>query len=160
MVASFRSLGFLFLLLAVFCTSVLSISTEYDSSLTHGPNKADTSVHKARISARQPSAVPMVPMTKDDKAALAVASASQLTITVQSSFTDFFSSNYNYIQVPLTWQRLVAGAVLMGFGIFLCLYGFRFLRFTLLLTGFIGGGKMNTHYMFIASAYLAKQINP
>lgn len=33
----------------------------------------------------------------------------------------------------------------MGFGILLCLFGFRYLRFTLLLTGFIGGGKVSNH---------------
>ncbi|KAH7059132.1 hypothetical protein BKA57DRAFT_529788 [Linnemannia elongata] len=78
-------------------------------------------------------------MSTDDKATLAVASTPQLQITVQSSFTDFFSSNYNRIQVPLSWQRVVSGGVLLGVGILLCLYGFRYLRFSLLLTGFIGG---------------------
>ncbi|KAG0274747.1 hypothetical protein BGZ95_009507 [Linnemannia exigua] len=68
-----------------------------------------------------------------------MASASQL-ITVQSSFTDFFSSNYNRIQTPLSWQRVISGGVLLGFGVLLCLFGFRYLRFSLLLTGFIGGG--------------------
>src|SRR5690348_5066241 len=104
MAASFRSLGFLFLLLAILCTSVLSLSTDNDSSLTRRSNNADASAHKAHISAHQPAAVPIVPMSKDDKATLAAASAPQLEITVQSSFTDFFSSNYNRIQVPLTWQ--------------------------------------------------------
>lgn len=153
MVTSFRSLSFLSLLLAIFCTSVFSLSAENDSSLTHGSSNADTSMHKAHVSADQPAAMPIVPMNKDGKATLAVASASQLTITAQSSFSDFFSSNYNYIQVPLTWQRVVAGAVLMGFGIVLCLYGFRYLRFSLLLTGFIGGGKNNMQYMFIVYAF-------
>ncbi|KAF9899888.1 hypothetical protein EC991_008214 [Linnemannia zychae] len=139
MAASFRSLGFLFLLLALLCTSVLSLSTASGDSLARRSNKVDASEHKSHVSAHQPVAAPIVPITGDDKATLAIASASQL-ITVQSSFTDFFSSNYNRIQTPLNWQRVISGGVLMGFGVLLCLYGFRYLRFSLLLTGFIGGG--------------------
>ncbi|KAF9178109.1 hypothetical protein BGZ51_008099 [Haplosporangium sp. Z 767] len=61
-------------------------------------------------------------------------------IVAQSSFTDFFSSNYNRIQTPLTWQRVIAGGVLMVIGLVLTFFGFYHLRFTLLLTGFVGGG--------------------
>ncbi|KAG9072244.1 hypothetical protein KI688_000013 [Linnemannia hyalina] len=102
-------------------------------------NNADASVHKVHISAYQPATSPIVPMSRDDKATLAMASAPELEVTVQSSASDFFSSNYNRIQVPLTWQRAISGGVLMGFGILLCLFGFLSLRFSLLLTGFIGG---------------------
>lgn len=152
MAASFRSLSIFFLLLVILSTSVLSFSTDNDSSRTHRSNKADALAHKAHISAHPPAAVPIVVMSTDDKATLAVASTPQLEITVQSSFTDFFSSNYNRIQVPLSWQRVVSGGVLLGVGILLCLYGFRYLRFSLLLTGFIGGGK-NYNFGLICRCY-------
>ncbi|KAG0253474.1 hypothetical protein BG011_006352 [Mortierella polycephala] len=61
-------------------------------------------------------------------------------IKAQSSFTDFFSSNYNRIQTPLNWQRVISGGVLMVIGLVLGFFGFYHLRFTLLLTGFVGGG--------------------
>ncbi|KAF9094125.1 hypothetical protein BGX29_009644 [Mortierella sp. GBA35] len=110
-----------------------------DASLALKSNKIDASVGKTHISTYQPAAAPVAPVNGGDKATLTMASSVQV-ITVQSSFTDFFSSNYNRIQTPLNWQRVISGGVLLGVGVLLCLFGFRYLRFSLLLTGFIGGG--------------------
>ncbi|KAG0018206.1 hypothetical protein BGZ81_010336 [Podila clonocystis] len=77
----------------------------------------------------------------DQMMTLAVSSSSPSnTIHIESSFTDYFSQNYNRINVPLTWQRVISGGVLLAVGLVLGLFGFRHLRFSLLLTGFIGGG--------------------
>ncbi|KAF9326803.1 hypothetical protein BG006_009806 [Podila minutissima] len=77
----------------------------------------------------------------DQMMALAASSSSPpTTIQIESSFTDYFSENYNRINVPLTWQRVISGGVLLAVGLVLGLYGFRYLKFSLLLTGFIGGG--------------------
>ncbi|GJJ68541.1 hypothetical protein EMPS_00887 [Entomortierella parvispora] len=87
----------------------------------------------------QPPPLPIaaiVPQPSNKKAL-----ASPYIITAQSSFTNFFSENYNRIDVPLNWQRVIAGGVLMAVGLVLGIFGFRYLRFSLLLTGFIGGGK-------------------
>ncbi|KAG0085679.1 hypothetical protein BGZ93_003451 [Podila epicladia] len=77
----------------------------------------------------------------DQIMALAASSSSpSTTIHIESSFTDYFSENYNRINVPLTWQRVISGGVLLAVGLVLGLYGYRYLQFSLLLTGFIGGG--------------------
>ncbi|KAG0350032.1 hypothetical protein BG005_010425 [Podila minutissima] len=77
----------------------------------------------------------------DQMMALAASSSSpSTTIQIESSFTDYFSENYNRIDVPLTWQRVISGGVLLAVGLVLGLFGFRYLQFSLLLTGFIGGG--------------------
>ncbi|KAG0232010.1 hypothetical protein BGW42_008521 [Actinomortierella wolfii] len=60
-------------------------------------------------------------------------------VRAQNEASDYFNENFNRINVPLTWQRCIGGGILMAIGLYMTLFGFRFPRFTLLLTGFIGG---------------------
>ncbi|KAF9158341.1 hypothetical protein DFQ26_007739 [Actinomortierella ambigua] len=62
-----------------------------------------------------------------------------VTVKAQGSVEDYFKQYYNYINVPLTWQRSIAGGILLAFGVYFALFGFRFRRFSLLLAGFVGG---------------------
>ncbi|KAF9976443.1 hypothetical protein BGZ73_008578 [Actinomortierella ambigua] len=57
----------------------------------------------------------------------------------QNSVDEYFRQYYNSTNAPLTWQRCVGGGILLAIGLYLTLFGYRFQRFTLLLTGFIGG---------------------
>ncbi|KAF9368173.1 hypothetical protein CPC16_005615, partial [Podila verticillata] len=92
-----------------------------------------------------PYAILVVP---DDQIMALSTSSPPVTIEIQSSFSDYFSDNYNRIDVPLSWQRIISGAVLMAVGLVLGLYGFRHLRFSLLLTGFVGGGAKHGKHFF------------
>ncbi|KAG0292688.1 hypothetical protein BGZ96_003806 [Linnemannia gamsii] len=53
-----------------------------------------------------------------------------------SSLTDLMSEGR---LISLTWERMVAGFILLSIGLFLTFRGYRFYRFTLFLTGFITG---------------------
>ncbi|KAF9080458.1 hypothetical protein BGX23_002128 [Mortierella sp. AD031] len=87
------------------------LSRHNDASLALKSNKIDASVGKTHISTYQPAAAPVAPVNGGDKATLTMASS-----------------------------RVISGGVLLGVGVLLCLFGFRYLRCSLLLTGFIGGG--------------------
>ncbi|KAG0203311.1 hypothetical protein BGX33_009183 [Mortierella sp. NVP41] len=87
------------------------LSRHNDASLALKSNKIDASVGKTHISTYQPAAAPVAPVNGGDKATLTMASS-----------------------------RVISGDVLLGVGVLLCLFGFRYLRCSLLLTGFIGGG--------------------
>lgn len=93
----------------------------------------------------QPDSIPTMfknQVVSDDQMLTLPTSSSSpsTTIHIESSFTDYFSENYNRINVPLSWQRIISGGVLLAVGLILGLFGFRHLQFSLLLTGFIGGG--------------------
>ncbi|KAF9426899.1 hypothetical protein BGZ94_005820 [Podila epigama] len=127
-----------------------AVSAAVISDITKKDMDASGNMASAFHIASKPESIPTMFMNqvepsvpKADVAPVAskpvAASSLSLPIHIQSSFTDFFSDNYNRIKVPLTWQRIISGAVLMVVGLVLSLYGFRYLRFSLLLTGFVGG---------------------
>lgn len=84
----------------------------------------------------------------DDQIMTLSASSPPVTFEIQSSFSDYFSENYNRIDVPLSWQRIISGGVLLAVGLVLSLFGFLHLRFSLLLTGFVGGGAKHGNIFF------------
>lgn len=84
----------------------------------------------------------------DDQIMALSASSPPVTFEIQSSFSDYFSENYNRIDVPLSWQRIISGGVLIAVGLVLSLFGFLHLRFSLLLTGFVGGGAKHGNIFF------------
>ncbi|KAF9163502.1 hypothetical protein DFQ26_002459 [Actinomortierella ambigua] len=56
--------------------------------------------------------------------------------TPTPSFDELLATGRAY---PLTWQRIIAGVVLMTVGLVLCFRGWRHFRFTMFLSGFIAG---------------------
>lgn len=138
--ASLRSIAWILLLLAALCSTVLALS----SSVPNGQDDKIKVISMGDLDhgyslLNQPAPLPVAVMPQQLSNNNAVASPD--TVTMQSSASNFFNQNYNRIQVPLTWQRAISGGVLLAVGFVLGIYGFRFLSFSLLLTGFVGGGK-------------------
>ncbi|KAF9958507.1 hypothetical protein BGZ72_000258 [Mortierella alpina] len=155
--APLRAIGILLLLLSIICSTVYSLKSNTDAdSLTEKRQDIDYKhnsafdkgyalLHPFEPSLAQeegargvPYLVPSTSMSKGQDEHLA--DDGSYTIRAQSSFQDFFSDNYNRIQVPLNWQRVIGGGILLAVGLVLSFFGFLHLRFSLLLTGFIGGG--------------------
>ncbi|KAF9946693.1 hypothetical protein BGZ70_003099 [Mortierella alpina] len=164
--APLRAIGILLLLLSIICSTVYSSKTSVDAdslverskdSINSNANNNNNNKHTSAFDkgyalvndpldpslAQQEGArgVPfLVPSTsKSPVEQMPEEGGDGYTIRTQSSFQDFFSENYNRIQAPLNWQRVIAGGVLLAVGLLLCFFGFLHLRFSLLLTGFIGG---------------------
>ncbi|KAG0048819.1 hypothetical protein BGZ83_006281 [Gryganskiella cystojenkinii] len=132
--ASLRSIAWIMLLLAALCSTVLCLSNVQPEDKV---DIADVVLKNGYALLNQPAFEPAHNSNINNNNKVAMAPN---TVYSQSSFTDFFSENYNRINVPLTWQRVISGGVLLAVGLILGLFGFRYLRFSLLLTGFIGGG--------------------
>ncbi|KAF9936490.1 hypothetical protein BGZ67_002351 [Mortierella alpina] len=164
--APLRAIGTLLLLLSIICSTVYSLKSGADAdSLVQrskdihnrdNNNKRASAFDKGYALLNDPlqpldpslaqqegaRGVPfLVPSTsKSPVEQMPEDEDSTTTIRAQSSFQDFFSDNYNRVQAPLNWQRIIAGGVLLAVGLLLTFFGFLHLRFSLLLTGFIGGG--------------------
>ncbi|KAG0197735.1 hypothetical protein BGX28_008741 [Mortierella sp. GBA30] len=133
--ASLRAIGVLLLLLSITCSTVYSmkpvalIVLEDPSADIKRPD--DSSVFDkgyALLDRLPPLSLPL--MQPDGVKDIPLSSPANIIkqkdespnpgiIRAQSSFQDFFSDNYNYIQTPLTWQRAISGGVLLVVGLVL-----------------------------------------
>ncbi|KAF9290544.1 hypothetical protein BGZ68_006780 [Mortierella alpina] len=150
--APLRAIGILLLLLSIICSTVYSLKSGADADSLLETSKDINNEHNPAFDKGYALLHPFDPTLAQQEGArgipLLVPSTSKSpveqlqddnTIRAQSSFQDFFSDNYNRIQAPLNWQRVIAGGVLLAVGLLLGFFGFLHLRFSLLLTGFIGG---------------------